>query len=423
MGTPSRSMIAIFLSLLFLVGCASPDNPIPDPTRPAETKSIPVVGTNTPASLPTTSPAPTASPTETQLDLSDLSGYPLLAPENLAQIVYLGDLSLAQDSAEMRIQTYDWSDDGGRIVACAESNGSRSYQVFDLSGPTRLVEIQLPFEGFPLSLIYDEWLQFSREGGLFLGLKEMEEGSLDFRPAVFDSLTGEVLARLPDHPIDVRYTPVATFSSQGSRIALTSIIINPPPPEDPDAEFQAGFATVAGVILELYDAQSGEWWGTFWKFPDNYISDLEYSTAGDYLVGGTKEKVFAWHVEGKNTLEVDCPYAGITFSPVVETAALTCFPREEKPFSLIWDLTVDEVIRLEDAPGDYYQQFRFSPKGKLLIGLAGYGEVSIWDGELGNLLITLPETYDEAVDAHFIGDGRLVAVLFRDGGLKLYGVK
>lgn len=198
--------------------------------------------------------------------------------------------------------------------------------------------------------------------------------------------------------------------------------MSPAPPEDPNADFQAGFSKTERVIIELYDAKSGDHWGTFLEFNDNYISDLEYSTEGEYLVAGTRESVFAWHVAGENNLEVDCPSGGITFSPVAEAAALTCFPREGKPYSLIWDLIGEEVIRLEEAPGDYYQQFRFSPNGELLIGLAGYGQVSIWHVELGNLLITLPDTYPAALDAHFIREGRLVAVLLKGGYLQIYGV-
>ena len=61
--------------------------------------------------------------------------------------------------------------------------------------------------------------------------------------------------------------------------------------------------------------------------------------------------------------------------------------------------------------------------GGLLIGLSEDGEVSIWGGNNGEYLSTLPYSYPTAVDVHFIGDGRLIAVLLEDGRLKLYGVK
>jgi WD40 repeat protein len=423
MGASSRSMIAIFLIAVFLlVGCASPDLPAPVPTRPAETEPIPIVGINTPSPSTPTSTIPPALPTEPQVDLSDLSDFPVLAPENLEQIAYLGARSLAGDQTEMKIRTYDWSDDGERIVACTISNESSSYQVIDLSGSTSLAEIQLQPDFCRTKLISAEWLQFSRDGDQFLGLREIEDGGYDVRPAVYDSLSGELLATLTEHPVDPRFSPVATFSSRGTRLALTRYVISPAPPEEPNADVQAGFSSVAAVAIELYDAQSGDYWGTFLEITNDSISDLEYSTNGEYLVAGM-ETTFAWHVAGENTLEVDCPFGGITFSPVAEAAALTCFPREGKPFSLVWDLIGDEVIRLEEAPGDYYQQFRFSPNGELLIGLAGYGEVSIWYSELGNLLITLSDTYPEAIDASFTGEGRFVAVLFDDGSLKYFGVK
>ena len=133
----------------------------------------------------------------------------------------------------------------------------------------------------------------------------------------------------------------------------------------------------------------------------------------------------AWHVAEGLTHQVDCSGgAGISFSPVAEIATLKCAEnsQDEEPYHMIWDLRSGNSFRLGEVPGDYLQ-LKFSPDGQLLIGRSEAGEISIWDAGTGELLFTLPTAFPTAIDTHFVGDGRLVAILLEDGSLEFYAVK
>lgn len=416
-----NNLVFVLIMILLMAGCSSSQEQIPT--------EIPTgIPNPTPTEAPVeSSPTPQSTPTEAvqeqPLSISDLESAPLLGPNNVSQLTILGEQPLDPDG-DLLFSLFDWSNDGRRIVVCAFTDSESSYQIYDLLENTKLSEIPVSKQ-LCVDFVKDtRWLKFSRDSTLFSGLIEIDhpDGYRYNVPAIYRSQDGELISVLKEQPADYKFPPELAFSSQGTRLALSDNIASSPN-EDPNADAQAGFYMIRSVEIDLFDVQTGGHWGTFLRYPDNYVSDLEYSTAGQYLVVGTDQAAEAWDVKGGLTYSEECPYSLLTFSPAEEIAAVSCVPYEGEYYQFLWDLESGDVLPIADAPGNYSQELRFSMDGRLLVGLSDGGMISIWNGETGEYLTTLPEPYRAPLDVNFTGDGRLVAVLLEDGCLKLYGVK
>lgn len=425
------TLAAMVLALL-LVGCRTADVPPPSLTTavalPTAASTAQPAATEGPERTSTPIPvAPTSIPAleDALLELA------LLEPENLDQMAYLGIQELDPELAPLEFTGWDWSQDGQRIVTCSWDGTASHYRVYDLFARTRLTEITFPEGDLCGDGFWENpWLQFSRDGNLFLGLTRPGAFMHSDRfsaPVLFDSRTGEQLAALEElpeqFPGEIGVMKEAAFSSQGTRLAI-SVYYPAVPASTEDANVEGGTWFEYRTGVQLYDVQTGAHWGTFQKLEHWELLDLEYSTEGDYLTAATFEAVEAWNVaKGGIAHQVYCPAAEITLSPTAEIAALTCIPRIDEPYQLLWDPVSGEENLLTGAPGNDFRELTFSPDGRMLIGLSESGQVSIWHGVSGDHLYTLPDTFKEAVDVHFTHGGRAVAVLDADGRLKLYGVQ
>jgi len=438
---PSRNVksfiyIILFLSVL-LVGCsaavvpesaeaptetaklAPSDTPIPPSPVPSNTQ-VPL----SPVPNNTRTPQPTYQP----IGPDNLIDYPLFAPDNLAEMVFLEARTLDLEGRELNFKAFDWSQDGALIVTCTYTSDSSSFQVFDLVAGSKISEVEVDTDVCDGVGVDGSSLKFSRDGKTFLGVMRSVftiSASGGTQIGIFNSVTGEQiselegLSKLPDEVLSFY---AAAFSSQGTRLAII-VYDHAIPAFTQNASDAGGVWSAPTSLIELYDVESGAHWGSFHKHKFWDAVDLEYSTKGEYLVFGVGDFVQAWSVDGVMTYEVECIFPQITFSPTSEVAAITCGYLEDNLYNLLWDLETGHSFQIEEAPGLYFHELRYSQDGRLLIGLSDTGEVSIWHAESGEYLFTLPDTYPTAVDVHFIADGRIVALLLEDGGLKFYGVK
>jgi WD40 repeat protein len=204
------------------------------------------------------------------------------------------------------------------------------------------------------------------------------------------------------------------FSSQGTRLAVSFNHNVAPEGRSTGQPYQA---------IHLFEVETGSSFGVFFQRDDWYITDLEYSTEGEYLVVASEVGVEAWHVEGEQLPLVDCSNAEITFSPVREEAALSCHLMEEDPIweQLIWDLATGDLTSLSGGPDTQILDLRYSPDGALLAGFSESGAVSIWDAVTGEHLLTLDEKLESPVDLAFVHGGRALAVLNQNGSIGFYG--
>ena len=118
------------------------------------------------------------------------------------------------------------------------------------------------------------WLRFSREGNQFFGIALRGEttagnqdsllaayehlaGNQDSIFAVFDSLTGEQVSTLKGLPGDVITLEDASFSSKGTRLAL-SVFHPSVPASTADANVQGGAWINNATAIELIDVQTGD---------------------------------------------------------------------------------------------------------------------------------------------------------------------
>jgi len=429
--------IILFLSVL-LAGCSAAVVPEIAET-PAETaKPVPSDTPIPPSPVPSNtqvplSPVPnstrTPQPTDQPIGPDNLIDYPLLAPDNLAEMVFLEARTLDPEGRELNFHAFDWSNDGALLVICSyASNNGSSYQIYDLVEGSKLCEVEIDGNVCERVNMIENWLKFSRDGKTFLGVM----GSVydigangDSQIGIFNSATGEQISELEGLsklPEEVFSLYAAAFSSQGTRLAIL-VYEHAIPASTQDASVAGGAWIDAASLIELFDVESGEHWGSFHKQKFWDAVDLEYSTEGEYLVFGVGDFVQAWSVDGVRTYEIGCKWPQITFSPTSEVAALTCGYSKDNLYHLLWDLKTGHSFRIAEAPGLYSHELKYSQDGRLLIGLSNEGGISIWHAESGEYLFTLPDTLPTALDAHFIADGRLVAVLLEDGSLELYGVK
>ncbi|MCD6426470.1 MAG: WD40 repeat domain-containing protein [Anaerolineales bacterium] len=418
--------IILFLSVL-LAGCSAAVVPESAET-PAETAK-PVPSDTPVAPSPVPNKTRTPRPTDQPIGPDNLIDYPLLASDNLAEMVFLEARTLDPEGSELNFHVFDWSNDGSLLVICSyASNSGSSYQIYDLVEGSKLSEVEIDENACDRVHRSENWLKFSRDGKTFLGITRSVYdivANSDSQIGIFNSTTGEQisglegLSKLPEEEFSLY---AAAFSSQGTRLAIL-VYEHARPASTEDANVQGGAWIEPASLIELFDVESGDHWGSFHKQKFWSAVDLEYSTEGEYLVFGVGESVQAWSVDGVMTYEIGCIFPQITFSPTSEVAALTCGYSKDNLYHLLWDLKTGHSFQIAEAPGLYSQELRYSQDGRLLIGLSDTGEVSIWHAESGEYLFTLPDTYPTAVDAHFTGDGRLVAVLLEDGSMELYGVK
>ncbi|MEJ2447697.1 MAG: hypothetical protein P8Y37_07125 [Anaerolineales bacterium] len=214
-----------------------------------------------------------------------------------------------------------------------------------------------------------------------------------------------------------------TGGSGSTRMEVPSWEYPSRPASTEDAAVEGGEWTAYQSGVELFEVETGEYQETLQKIKDWDILDLAYSPGGKLILVSSFEAVEAWQISNGKVNQVPCPQAGITFSPSGENAALACDPDGEEPYQMLWNPRSGEVTYLSGAPYIEFRKLRFSADGKLVMGLSSTKRVSIWDGESGEYLSSLPETDEGALDVHFIAGGRMIAVLDSTGRLQLFGVK
>ncbi|MDZ7845172.1 MAG: hypothetical protein U5K99_10280 [Anaerolineales bacterium] len=418
------------------------DTPLPTATESATPLSPTVDSTNSKTETTKTfTPAPTQTetledsspsfaPNNTSLppltnqpfNQKEWSGIKALEPGNLEQLTFLGIQYLDPRRRAVNFKLHDWSVGGRWILTCTEKRSSGTYQVFDLEAGLILSEIS--FQGNPCKVFVagESYLQFSRDGNLFSG-RYNERNIIDLeqpRYGVYDSKTGGLVA--PLEKISAGMIQRFAFSSQGTRLALNTYY-PPHPASTADANVEGGLWNPEASDIQLFDVESGEHWGVF-LFRERWnISDLEFSTRGNYLVAGGLDEVTAWHMEGEQVTPVNCPWARITFSPTAEVAALACRPHQDSWYQLLWDPSSGALNRVTGAPETQYQELTFSPDGRLVAALSETGKVSIWHGVSGKHIHTLPYTFRSLKDLHFISQGKLLALLKSDGTLLIFGLE
>ena len=377
---------------------------------PTPTNEPPVVATETlPApEVVVTEPIPTDEPTvePTPLDkaalLASLANHPVLNVDNIEALQFLGQFNLAEEPISFNL--WAWSQDGRRLALWYPGDDSR-YVIHDLedAGRETTIDILDPPE-FGASIGARDSLTFSRDGELFAA--PLLEGF-----SIYQAATGELVSEL-----DIEFTSrleQAVFSSQGTRLAVSYYY--PMAPESGRHSYD---------VIYLFEVETGASFGTFLKRDLWYITDLEYSTEGEYLMVASYIGVEAWHVEGGQLPLVDCSNAEITFSPVREEAALACQPNvNEQPWEqLIWDLATGDLTPLGGEPNNRILDLKYSPDGTLVAGLSESGAVFIWDVYTGQLLLTLDAPIENPIDLAFVHGGRALAVLNEFGFISFYVV-
>lgn len=372
--------------------------------------------------------APSITPTPTSLapltnqpfNRKAWSGTAALEPGNLEQLTFLGIQYLDPHRQTVNFKLHDWSVGGSWILTCTEKRSSSTYQVFDLETNEIISETRLQDKICQKTSSGDGYLRFSRDGSLFSGwFGKDKAGDLRLKQfGIYDSRTGDLLS--PLEQVSSGWPQEFAFSSQGTRLAL-STYYPPHPASTADANVEGGLWNPEASDIQLFDVESGKHWGTFQYRERWSISDLEFSTRGDYLVTGGLDEVTAWHMEGEQVPPVPCPWAQITFSPTAEVAALACRPHQNTWYQLLWDPASGALNRLSGAPETQYRELTFSPDGRLVAALAESGKVSIWHGVSGEHIHTLPYTFRNLKDLHFISQGKLLALLKSDGTLLIFG--
>lgn len=386
---------------------------------PAPTQSE-TLDPGTPSITPTSTSLP---PLTNQLfDREEWAGTFTLEPGNLDQLTFLGIQYLDPRRRAVNFKLHDWSVRGRWILTCTEKRSSSIYQVFDLVAGEILSETSLQEKICQKTGSGDGYLQISRDGSLFSGWfgkdKAADLGLKQF--GIYDSRTGDLLA--PLEQASIGWPEEFAFSSQGTRLAL-STYYPARPASTADANVEGGLWNPYASDIQLFDTETGKHWGAFQYRERWRISDLEFSTRGDYLVAGDREQVSAWHMEGDHVNRVHCPWAGITFSPTAEVAALACHPYQDTWYQLLWDPSSGALNRLTGAPETQYQELTFSRDGRLVAALSETGKVSIWHGVSGKHIHTLHYTFRSLKDLHFISQGKLLALLKSDGTLLIFGLE
>jgi WD40 repeat protein len=334
--------------------------------------------------------------------LASLGDHPVLNAVNIEGLQFLGQFNLAEEP--INFELWAWSQDGRRVALWYPGEDSR-YVIHDLEdvGRETTIDILDPPE-FDALIGNVDSLAFSRDG-------ELLAAPLLQRFAIYRAATGELVSEL-----DIEYTnqlEQAVFSSQGTRLAV-SFDYSMAPESDRRAY----------DVIYLFEVETGASFGTFFERDNWYITDLEYSTEGEYLVVASEIGVEAWHVEGGQLPLVDCTNAEVTFSPVREEAALSCRPNDTAlPWEQwIWDLSSGDLTPLGGEPDNRILDLKYTPDGTMVAGLTEFGEVYIWDASSGELLFSLDDPIENPVDLAFVHEGRGLAVLNEFGDMGFYTI-
>ena len=403
----------------------------PTPTLAPSSTEPPVTAPPSPTRTPggdsgeaATTPSSTSLPALTNqlFDRGSWNGAASLEPGNLDQLTYLGIQYLDPRRRAVNFKLHDWSVDGRWILTCTEERSSSSYQVFDLEAGERLSEVTFQEKICQGIGSRDGHLQFSRDGSLFSGWQGEARAADVFLKqfGIYDSSTAALLA--PLEQVSMGRPKEFAFSSRGTRLAV-STFYPAHPASTADANVEGGKWIHNASDIQLFDTTTGKHWGTFQYRERWQIDDLEFSTRGEYLVAAGADQVTAWHMEGDQVRQVDCPMGAVTFSPTAEIAALACIPYQEDFYQLLWDPSSGALNRLTGAPETQYRELTFSPDGSLVAAGSDSGKVSIWHGVSGEHLYTLPYTFRDLEDLHFIFQGKLLALLKSNGTLMIFGLK
>jgi WD40 repeat protein len=369
---------------------------------PTEPEAEVVITEDLPADEPTDEPSIEPAPLDQAALLASLADHPVLNADNIESLRFLGQFNLAAEPISFEL--WAWSQDGRRVALWYPGEDSR-YEIHDLEDAGRVTTIDIldPPE-FEARIGYVDSLVFSRDG-------ELLAAPLLQRFAIYHAATGELVSEL-----DIEYTQnleQAVFSSQGTRLAVSY-----------QYRMAPEAARQAYDVIYLFEVETGGSFGTFFNRNLWFISDLEYSTEGNYLVAASRIGVEAWHAEGGQLPLVDCSNAEVTFSPVREEAALSCRPRDSALSweQLIWDLATGDLTPLGGEPDNRVLDLRYSPDGTLVAGMTESGEILVWDVASGQLLSTLDISLESPLDLAFVHDGRALAVLNEFGSISFYGI-
>lgn len=407
-------IVAIMVFLILLNGCAG-DQITPEPA-PTEIP-LPHSPTPSPGPLPSAIPSPMPIPSPTQMGREDLLSYlrsrAELNPNNIDQIELLGETYL--EFEELPFHYHTWSENGEWLAVCYPGSPD-VYKIYQIEEGRSIFTIELvendPYDDLDCGLSTDgihpdpriQSVVFSRDGDL-IALPH-ENGH-----AVYQTFTGTLVSEL-DFYLPALLEQIA-FSSQGTRIAAGFYFYR---------AIQGGGKSSNEV--HLFDTQSGEHWGIFHQKTFWYLTDLAYSTEGEYLLTAGWEGVEAWSVGGGQLPMLPCRDAEITFSPTEESAALACRPDDdhENWRQLIWNIADNEIITLEQSNKYQIMELYFSSDGEMLVGFTNSGQLSIWESELGTHLFDLEFDLGKMVNARFILDNKALALLDSNGKLSIYGL-
>lgn len=421
-------MIGLAIILILTAGCSvdqGPPSALTEEITPAYTPTPPE---STPSSIPqasstltptlpptrrtseptlalhtaTPTDAPPPTPVEKAALLASLETKPRINPENVTEIEYLGGFKLHEDPGLFTHQT--WSREEEWVAVCYPGPSSR-INIYHLGDPFEEMVIDIPEDSCGAGTDSElENFQFSRDGRLIAA--PVSEGY-----GVYRTGTGELVSEL-ELQIPGALEQIA-FSSRGTRIAAGFFLYR---------AAQGGGSHRNEV--HLFDTSSGEHWGEFYEKEHWYLTDLAYSTEGQYLLTAGYEHVEAWDVEGGSLDPVPCRSGKISFSPASEEAALACRPDENHQAwrQLLWDLPSGEITELEQVPRNFIADLVYSSDGRLVLGHTQTGAVMIWESGHGKHLLTLRQQMDSLVDVNWIADNRALAVLDRTGRIRIFAI-
>ena len=399
-------IVMITTCLILLSGCDEEQTtPVHHPT------DEPILLSSTPSSapIPSQTPSPTPLPSPTAMDgealLSYLQTRAVLNPNNIDQLELLGEIFL--ESEEIPFRYHSWSEDGDWLAVCypGPPDVIEIYHLEKFQSITTIEPVENDYlDNHDCGMYQSETTPDSRAQSFVFS----REGDLLAVPygggqAIYQTATGKLVSELDTSP---QLEQIA-FSSQGTRIAA--------------GYYYSRVGVSMDTEVHLFDTQTGAYWGYFRKVAP--LTDLAYSTLGDYLLTAGTSGVIAWHVEGGQLPLVPCPNAEITFSPIDETAALTCRPIDHENWrQLIWNIPENEVITLNSAPDDQIIELFYSSDGEMLVGYTNSGQLSVWETKQGTLLVEFEYGPGSMVDVRFILDSKALAILESNGKISIYGL-
>jgi hypothetical protein len=223
----------------------------------------------------------------------------------------------------------------------------------------------------------------------------------------------------------------------------------------PDGRVIAG-QDAGGWQVELWETASGKSLGRFGRLEEPVV--LAFAPGGKILITAVAEgngagAVDLWDVGTRKRLRsldegvCDTPFSAVAFSPDGKSLALAVtYGRgaDDKPGVAIWDVATGDEVRSFDGPAiaadsdnsrlrcRLYDAVCFAPDGRSLVIIAE-DRVWLWEyatGKPRGLLGVLPSadapgsrSDDRPVCAAVSPDGRTLAVVDRDGAIRLYDLR